>query len=218
MATNYSTLVQDIQDWTENDATEFTDNIDRIIALAEERIAKEVDSRNHPMFRKSTTLALTSGDYQVAVPADYLRARWARIENGDFLLRKDESFIYEINPTPTTTGTLRYYAEETDATNFVFAPAAAASINVLLSYVYRPDGLSSSNTTTFLATDAEDLLLYACLLEATAFMQVDELDYNRWSAMYDRALQTFIAGQVDKRQSDAYRKGERVETTKDSGV
>ena len=107
----YTTLTQAIQDWTENDASEFTTNIANIIGLAELRIEKEVPKL--PVFRKPTasTITLSSLGTTVTAPSDIVTPRWLRIQNGAYLLQKDESFIRAYQSTTgTNNGSPRFYA------------------------------------------------------------------------------------------------------------
>jgi hypothetical protein len=44
MATmTYATLTQDLKDWMENDGTEFSNETDNFISLAEQRIARDIE-------------------------------------------------------------------------------------------------------------------------------------------------------------------------------
>ena len=44
MATmTYASLTQDIKDWMENDGTEFSNETDNFIGLAEQRIVRDID-------------------------------------------------------------------------------------------------------------------------------------------------------------------------------
>jgi hypothetical protein len=51
------------------------------------------------------------------------------------------------------------------------APTPDASYAVTLDYVYTPDNLSATNTTTYISDNAPQLLLYACLVEAFAYLK-----------------------------------------------
>jgi len=114
MALTYVQLKQAIQDWTENDSTEFTAAtgsgvapIDVCIANAELRITKELDLT---AFRKTTTIASGTATTGVALPEDLVVLRFLRIQNGAHLYEKDETFIREYTNDPSTTGTISYYA------------------------------------------------------------------------------------------------------------
>ena len=44
MATmTYASLTQDIKDWMENDGTEFSNETDNFISLAEQRISRDIE-------------------------------------------------------------------------------------------------------------------------------------------------------------------------------
>ncbi len=205
----YATLTQAIQDWTENDATEFTDKIDEIIGLAELRIEKEVPSL--PAFRKASasTISLTSGATTVTAPSDIVAPRWLRIQNGAYLLQKNEDFIRTFQPaTGTNDGSPRFYAwSEDGSTNLLIGPAADANYTLEIGYTYRPTGLSSGNTTSWLGTNAPDVLLYACLIESLAFMKHEAQGQENWQKLYDRALMTLKDEEVKRRHTDEYRAG-----------
>ena len=114
MALTYVQLKQAIQDWTENDSTEFTAAtgsgvapIDVCIANAELRIEKELDLT---AFRKTTTILSGTATTGVALPEDLVVLRYMRIEDGAMLYEKDETFIREYTNDPATTGTIIYYS------------------------------------------------------------------------------------------------------------
>ena len=80
MALTYVQLKQAIQDWTENDGTEFitatgsgTAPIDVAIANAELRIMKELDLT---AFRKTVTIASGTAVTGVALPQDLVVLRF----------------------------------------------------------------------------------------------------------------------------------------------
>ena len=63
---NYSSLVSQIQNFSEDDSTELSNEINNIIAQAEEMIFQRLPSL--PCFRKSTsgTLSVGTADYTIA--------------------------------------------------------------------------------------------------------------------------------------------------------
>ena len=67
MALNYSQLVVQIQDYTENTFT--TTDMNNFIRQAEQRIYNTVQL---PALRKNVTGTLTSGNKYLAMPADWL--------------------------------------------------------------------------------------------------------------------------------------------------
>lgn len=202
---DYDTLTQRIQDWTENDATEFTNIIDTIIGLGELRIQREADLT---IFRKEDTATLSIGNTTVqSLPTDIVRVRWIKAQSGEHLLSKDESYINEYNKNATA-GAPVYWAYKTDGDEIIVGPSPDVAYTLDIGYTYRIDGLSSTNSNNWLGDNAEDVLLYACLLEAQGFMKEEQQEFDRWTGMYERALQTLVNEEQKRRRSDEYRTGE----------
>jgi hypothetical protein len=110
--------------------------------------------------------------------------------------------------TGTNDGSPRFYAWAEDGeTSLLIGPAADAAYTLEIGYTYRPDGLTSSNTTTWLGTNAPDAILYACLLESMAFMKEEAQEQKRWEDMYGRALTTLKGEEEKRRRTDEYRAG-----------
>lgn len=204
---NYAELVDNVQAWTENDATEFTTKIPTIINLAELRIYKDVDLT---IARKEANLAIpVIGQSLLSAPVDLVVPRWVRIVDGDYILQKDESFIREYIKTSATTGTPKYYATAESGSNFIFAPSfSSASIQVQVGYTYRPTALSASNTSTWLSLNAWDVLLFACMVEASNFMKMEAQDLATWEARYAASAASLKNEEERRRRQDEYRQGE----------
>ena len=222
MGLTYDQLKQNVQDWLENSATSFTTAtgsgkapIDLCIELAELRIAKEVDLT---AFRKVSTLSLTGSTATVAVPSDMVIPRYLRIQNGDFLLEKDESFIKEYSKNPSTdTGTVRYYAlNQTGTTytsgnrqtNFLFGPTPTLATTVEIGYTIRVPGLSAGNQNTYLGDNAPDAILYGTLIEAIGYMKETPQTIELWQGYYNRAIQTLANEEQVRMRNDEFRNGE----------
>ena len=221
MGLTYDQLKQNVQDWLENSATSFTTAtgsgkapIDLCIELAELRIAKEVDLT---AFRKVSTLSLSGSTATVAVPSDMVIPRYLRIQNGDFLLEKDESFIKEYNKNPSNTGTVRYYAlNQTGTTytsgnrqtNFLFGPTPALATTVEIGYTIRVPGLSAGNQNTYLGDNAPDAILYGTLIEAIGYMKETPQVIELWQGYYNRAIQTLANEEQVRMRNDEFRNGE----------
>ena len=221
MGLTYVQLKQAIQDWTENDGTEFTTAtgsgtapIDVCIANAELRIMKELDLN---AFRKTTTIASGTAVSGVAMPQDLVVLRFLRIQNGDMLYLKDETYIREYTKNPTSgTGTPIYYSYQRPGTaytttnrhtNIIFAPTPGVDTTCEIGYTYHVPGLSSSTAHTYLGDNCQDTLLYACLIEAATFMK-DPQQLTNYQQLYERAVQTLgVEEQVRMRNTELY-KGE----------
>ena len=220
MGLTYVQLKQAIQDWTENDSTEFTTAtgsgtapIDVCIANAELRIMKELDIN---AFRKTTTLASGTAATGVAMPEDLVVLRFLRIQNGDMLYEKDETYIREFTKNTATTGTIQYYSYQRPGTkytssnrytNIIFAPTPGVDTTLEIGYTYRVAGLSSTTANTYLGDRCQETLLYACLIEAATFMK-DPQQLTNYQQLYERSVQTLgVEEQVRMRNTELY-KGE----------
>ena len=106
---NYTELVQQIEDTTENSYS--TDDVNSIIRRTEQIIYNTVQLSS---LRKNVTGTLTASNKYLSCPTDFLAVYSMAIINADgsyeYLLNKDVNFIRAAYPTPTDTGTPKYYA------------------------------------------------------------------------------------------------------------
>ena len=199
---NYSTLVQNIKDFMEDDGTEFSGAIDTFIDITELKLSRELKI---PAFRRRATSSLTSGDAFVTMPTDMVSLENLHLIEGNsrtlLLLRSDE-FMMEYWPDRTATGSPHYYAYFDDNTIYV-APTPSSNISVEISYRRRLPALSSSNTTNWLCDNASDALLYGSLVEASAFNRNYAL-MERYLAMYQNAVQGITQEQQVRNSIDNF--------------
>lgn len=204
MAWTYPTLVQAIKDFTQYDEQTFNDNINTFIRNAEERLLYAVDLE---YFRKNQTATLTASNKYLAVPSDYLAPfSLSVISNGsqNFLLMKDVEYLQEYNPTGAT-GTPKYYALF-DVDNFILAPVPAGNYPVELHYYYKPESIVTANT-TWLGDNAEQALLYGCLVEAYTFMKGEPDLLNLYNQRFNESLGRLKNYGEGRENEDAYRDG-----------
>ena len=218
--TTYSELVTQIREYTETDSNVFTTVIvNDFIEHAELRIFRDVDL---DVFRKYQTATLTSGDPFIsmpgAIPTDFEFARYITIFSPSgslggltdnervYLQKKDTSFISEYAPNRTSTGIPKYYANW-DNDTIILAPTPNAAYTIELAYNALPTGLSSSNTTTWVSTNAPQLLLYACLVEAFKFLKGPDNMLQMYETYYQQALTPFMGEQMGRRRRDEYMDG-----------
>lgn len=186
MAWTYATLAAAIPNWLNNASTELANEVDTLIGLGEERILRDVDLR---VFRESKTSNLTTSDKYLNLPSDCLVLRDLRFTTGDHLEEAALTWVNEYWPDTSSTSTPKYYAHY-DHDTVVVAPTPDSNYAVQIHYTYKPTGLSSGNTTSWLGTNAHDALLYACLLEGAVFLEgaIPEL-VQLYEARYQRAIQ-----------------------------
>jgi len=200
---NYSTLVQNIKDFMEDDGTEFSNEIDTFIDLTELKLSREL---RIPAFRQRQTSALTQDDPFLTMPSDMdslenLQVIPSAATRALLLLRSDE-FLMEYWPDRTATGTPIYYSYFDDNTIYV-APTPPSNMNVEISYRRRLPALSSSNTTNWLTDNASDALLYGSLVEACNFNRNYTLQ-ERYLALYTNAVSSVNEEQVTRNSIDNF--------------
>ena len=208
----YSELVQKIRDYTEVDANVLTSTIiDGFIENAEWRIFREVDSDNN---RRYATANLITSQRYIDTPSDLLIIRSAQIidsdgssnpDNRDFLEYRDTSFISEYNPTEST-GVPKYYGMWDDNT-IILAPSPDATYTIQLNYILKDEGLSSTNTTTYLSKYFPNGLLYACLIEAFSFLKGPNDLLQLYEGRYKQVAEGFAIEQMGRRRRDEYQSG-----------
>ena len=211
----YAELVQKIRDYCEVDSNVFTSTIvDGFLLDAEFRILRDVDSDNNRQYAQADIIA---GQRYVNTPLvndQTLVIRSAQITNStggadnssrSFLEYRDTSFMSEYDPTGVQ-GLPKYYSYW-DENTIVVAPTPDINYNMQINYILKPDGLSSTNTTTYLSTEFPNGLTYACLVEAFGFLKgpADMIQY--YEGKYKQALEGFTVEQMGRRRRDEYDSG-----------
>ena len=203
----YAQLVQAIKDYTDNQETTFVDQIDKFIKNAEERILYDVQL---PVFTKNQQGVLASDNKYLALPNDFLAPFSLSVITGNnyyFLLNKDVNYLQEAYPDTTETGRPQFYVIFDD-TNLLVAPVPDAAYTVEFHYLYQPAGISASNTTTWLSTNASNALLYASLIEAYVFMKGEADLMTYYQTRYQECLPRVKNLGEGRDRKDIYRSGQ----------
>lgn len=203
MAWTYSTLKTAIQDWTENTETTFVSNLDVFIKAAEDRIYHTLV---FDALRKHATGTVTGSSRDLTLPADFIaphsmRVTVSGVEN--FLIPKSVDFLFEYQPTTATTGVPKYYALKDDTTLWM-SPVPASGYSYDLHYFYKPTSIVS-NTTSWIGTNHESLLLYACLVEAYTFMKGEADLLGSYTSRYMEEVSKLKNTGEAKQLTDSYR-------------
>lgn len=212
---NYSQLVQAITDYTENTETTFVSNIPLFVRQAEERIYRTVMI---PELRKNVTASMNASNRFLARPSDFLAPFSIAVIDADgdftFLIDKDVNFIREAFPSIATTGLPKYYAEfdgDIESNNspghFILGPTPDANYSVQLHYYFDPPSIVESST-SWLGTNAEEVLLYGSLINAYIFMKGEADVMAAYKQSYDNALGRLIMLGEGRLKRDSYRDGE----------
>jgi hypothetical protein len=217
----FAELLQKVRDYTEVDSNVLTDSIlDSMIRDAELRIFREVDADyareyatanvniNSPYLllpNATSSSGLTSTRRAVIVRSFLVFNTNQSPTNKEYLDKRDTSFIFEYNSTGAT-GVPKYYANWKETT-LIMAPTPDVQYQVQLSYIYTPDHLSATNTTTYLSDNVPDLLFYATMMQAYEFLKGPMDMYKVYSDKYTVAIQSFALEQMGRRRRDEYMDG-----------
>jgi len=206
---NYSQLVAEIQDYTENQFT--TTDINTFITQAEQRIYNTVQL---PALRKNVLGTTTSGNKYLAMPTNWLATFSLAVINNNneylYLLNKDVNFIRESYPDTDSSfyGEPKYYAVF-DNTAFIMGPTPDANYNVELHYFYYPESITTvSSGQTWLGDNFSSTLLYGSLLEAYTYMKGEADVIAEYQKRYDEAMMLLKQLSDGKDRQDAYRSGQ----------
>ena len=208
MSFTYTQLKTAIQDFCENTETSFVTNLPLFIRAAEDRIFQSV---NLTYFKKNASSALSQNDQFVSVPSDFLTPFSLHITTAnfqDFLMLKDVNFVQKYTLDSASTGTPQYYGIY-DVDNLIVSPTPDQNYTVELHYYYRPASLTagSDSGTTWISSNAPNVLLYGALYEAYTYMK-GEADVL---ANYEKRFVENLARLKDlaeaREEQDAFRVG-----------
>ena len=188
---NYSALVTQIKNFLEDDSTEFSDSIDAIIDQAEEMIFQRLP--NLPAFRQSATGTLADGTASYTISnARIVRNVGVTVSsNVTYLDHRVDSYLRDYWPNASTTGQPIMYSTDSasaSGTTITLAPTPNSNYSYEVEFSAPATGLSSGNTTSWLGTNAENVLLSACLYEASAFLKASET-VTLYKSQFDEAVQ-----------------------------
>ena len=231
----YNTLVQAIKDYTEVSSNVFTETIlDGFIMAAQHRINLDCPMDSD---RIQAEAQFATDFNSITMPIGLLFVRGIEVYEstantngqGQWLERRDQTFISEYvgNLTGTAggaaaqdvTGLPKYYSMFGGATTgastatsgaVYVAPTPDANYKYIIHYNAMPVGLGSGgdgNSNTYLSNYFPQGLLYACLVEAFAFLKGPQDMLTLYDGKYKQELQKFAAMQIGRRRRDDYTDG-----------
>ena len=206
MAWTATTLRAALNSYLQSSETNFDAYRDTFITQAEDRIYKSIIL---PVNRKTTSLNLTNGEPTIDTPTDFLAPFELRINNaGDFtpVLYADVSMIRELFPNPLMTGVPRVYSMY-NATQLVMTPTPTSGLTAWLNYFYKPESITTAGT-SWLGTNAENCLLYACLVEGYTYLKGEADMIKFYDDKYQAAIMDLKKLGEGMEMGDAYRMNE----------
>src|ERR1019366_1865377 len=113
---NYATLVQSLQDTTQNSDPIFISYIPQFVQVAESKIYR---SSKIPGTRKTATITMTQGYRSLTLPNDYINLKALDIvASGSVvnLIFKDPGFLDEMYPVTATQAQPKFYSHHDETT------------------------------------------------------------------------------------------------------
>lgn len=185
----YSSLLEDLQMYAERTDTDYVDQCPRFVMQAENRIAAEARGLG---FMRSITDDLTAGSPVLDKPDRWRETVSFQIGTGTlyntrkFLLERTYEFCRTYAPDDTSTGEPSFYGDW-DYHHWIIVKTPSLAYPYEIIYHERPQPLDSTNTTNWTTEYAPQLILYAALLEAQAFLKRDDR-LKVFQDGYDRAI------------------------------
>lgn len=208
MAFTYAQLVSAIQGYLQVDENGIsTADMNTIIQQAEQRIYYDVQI---PVLKKNVTGVFSTGNRYLSTPADYLATYSIAVDNNgvyEYLLPKEVAFLREAYPATATTGVPRYYAIF-DNDTFLIAPPPDSNYPVELHYFYEPPSIVTQTSGTWLSENAENTLLYSCLVEAYTYLKGEPDLLSLYVGRYKESLGALKTIGEGRNRSDTYRNSE----------
>ena len=214
--TTFAELQTQIRSYTETSSDVLTDTVvNDFILQAELRIFREVDL---DCFRSYQFTTLTQGNEFISLPGDtpetlaFIRTASIYPTSGtdqnvrSYLLQKDISYMTEYWPNRTSQSKPKYYAMW-DRNTIYLAPTPDSAYNIELALNRNETGLSSSNTTSWVSTNAPQVLLYGCLIQAFKFLKGPYDLLAQYEKSYQEAVQRLALEQQGRRRRDEYQDG-----------
>ena len=206
-------LQDDIKGYTEVGDTVFSTSVlNKFIQNAENRIYRSFDADLERFYATSTCQI---GNRYVTIPSDLRVIRYIQLKDDDgnqmYLEQRDPSFMAEYYATPSSSSTSipKYYANW-DEEYWVVAPTPDTAYEITLAYNKEPVSLTDASISasgTYVSNKYQDLLLYACLVNAYGYLKgpVDMLQY--YGTAYKEALETYATEQMGRRRRNEYQDG-----------
>ena len=192
MATSftYATLKAALVAFTTEDGADFDADVDTIIALAEDKVLRDLDLE---LFDKTDAGVFTPTNPWLVKPTDLITLRTMHVTDatGNLQLMEPRSWAFCKDYWPKETDTIavpKYYSEFSETAWLIVGTPSLASV-VTVRFIRRPTGLSSGNPTTWLGTNVGDLLFYACLVCSEQYLKADDRVAG-WKTDYEDRLQS----------------------------
>ena len=202
----YSDLKTALINTSENDGTEFTNEIPSFISRAELRLTKDIDDSGLDEY---SAITLTAGNAVVS-----LNDRVRIVRNVNFttsagsktnLLQRTIEYCNDYWPVSASTGEPRYYSRKNNTSIFI-VPTPVSTLTGEIQTASQPLALASATgtsvtTANYFTNYCFDALFYAAMMEVTMYMK-DWSTIPAWQAQYEAAIITLRNQARRTRQDD----------------
>jgi hypothetical protein len=149
-----------------------------------------------PCFRNTTSANLVAGTNDYVVASARMIRQVSVISSNilSYLDHRVDSYLRDYWPNLTTQGTPKFYSTKsanTSGTTITIAPTPNAADTYQVDFIAPETGLSSTNSNSWVGDNAENVLLSACLYEASAFLKAGET-LALYKTQFDEAVQLFV--------------------------
>ena len=210
MAYTLANLQSDIRNYTEVGDNVFTaDILKPIIINAENKIYREVDTDSDRFYATSSLIVVNR---YVTIPAELRFIRYVQLKDSEgnqfYLEQRDTSFMAEYYSTPGTSSVdIPLYFANWDEDYWVVAPTPDKTYDITLAYNKEPESITSVTGGTFLSNKYQDVLLYACLVNAYGYLKGPQDMLQYYQGAYEKALMSYAIEQQGRRRRDEYQDG-----------
>ena len=191
---DFAFLKNDLINTTENDSTEFSDQIPFFVEKTENRLSNDLDDFGLDFF---TTVSSSIGNPIVSLPVDTKIVRNVNVISSASSTRTSllqRTYEYAIDYWPhasASVGDPRYYSRKTN-TEIYIVPTPASAVDIEVQFVRKPIGLASATgtsvtTTNYFSEFCYNALFYGCMIEATMYMK-SWSDLQIWEGQYQNAI------------------------------
>ena len=205
---NYAFLKADLINTSENDSTEYADQIPKFVEKAEDRLVKELDD---PGLDNFVSFSFTASSPTVSLPVDALVVRNVNFTTSTSSLKTSllqRTYEYAIDYWPyasASVGTPRYYARKNNTAIYV-VPTPTSALTGEIQYTRRPLALSSATgtsatTSNYFSEFTYNALFNACMVESSKFTKSWDV-VQVWESSYTNSIDALRNQARRMRQDD----------------
>ena len=175
MASSYTlaALKTSIKDFCEDQGTEFSDSLDSLIKLAEDKVLTDLDL---DIFDATDSVTLTISTATATIPTGFVKIRSMFYTSGTtrtFMEPRTYEYCIDYWPATSTDGTPLYWAPYTTTTIYI-VPTPSATLTATARGIKRPTSVVTDTAGSWLSLNCGSLLLKACLVVAEQFNIADD--------------------------------------------